>query len=98
MKRRYQEIVERMKKAGNLKNESAVARRLGVTPQALSNYKKRDTMPSGLILKFADMTGVSIDWLVYGGDDMERKDVKRVRMPISHKKNIGTGGHFPAAI
>lgn len=60
------EIIERMKRAGRLKNDSAVARRLGITPQAVSNYKKRDKMPLGLVLKFSQLYDLSVDWLLTG--------------------------------
>ncbi len=62
----YSGIIERMKEAGKLKNESAAARVLSVTPQALSNYKKRDRMPSHLVIKFASIYGLSVDWLLTG--------------------------------
>ena len=42
---KYSDTIERMRWAGKLKNDSAVARVLGVTPQALSNYKKRGRAP-----------------------------------------------------
>ena len=66
----YSEIVERMKRAGGLKNDSAVARRLNLTPQALSNYKKKGRMPAGLVLKFAAIYGLSMDWLLTGSGRM----------------------------
>jgi hypothetical protein len=62
----YSEIIEKMRWAGKLKNDSAVARRLGVTPQALSNYKKRGEMPTDLVLKFSKMYDLSMDWLITG--------------------------------
>jgi hypothetical protein len=62
----YTDITERMKMAGKLKNDSAVARELDVTPQALSNYKKRGHMPMNLVLKFATKYGLSMDWLLTG--------------------------------
>ena len=62
----YTGIIGRMKEAGKLKNESAAARVLGVTPQALSNYKKRDRMPSHLVIRFASIYGLSVDWLLTG--------------------------------
>ena len=62
----YSEIIERMKRAGGLKYDSAVARRLNLTPQALSNYKKKGRMPAGLVLKFAAIYGLSVDWLLTG--------------------------------
>lgn len=60
------EVIERMKLYGKLKNDSAVARVLGVTPQALSNYKKRSEMPSNLVVKFAQIHEISMDWLITG--------------------------------
>ncbi len=68
----YPDIIERMRWAGNLKNDSAVARTLSVTPQALSNYKKRGEMPTDLVLRFADIYGLSVDWLITGKGDMYR--------------------------
>ncbi len=68
----YAEIIERMRWAGKLKNDSAVARKLSVTPQALSNYKKRGEMPTDLVLRFAKIYGLSVDWLISGGGEMYR--------------------------
>ncbi len=62
----YAEITGRMKLAGRLKNDSAIARVLEVTPQALSNYKKRDRMPMNLVLRFATLYHLSMDWLLTG--------------------------------
>ncbi len=63
---KYSDTIERMRWAGKLKNDSAVARRLGVTPQALSNYKKRGELPTDLVLRFSDIFSLSIDWLIRG--------------------------------
>jgi hypothetical protein len=68
----YLDIIEKMRWAGKLKNDSAVARVLGVTPQALSNYKKRGEMPTDLVLRFAKIFGLSVDWLIHGVGDMYR--------------------------
>ena len=64
----YIDCMERMKEAGRLKNDSAVARSLDITPEALSNYKKRDRMPAARVVRFAVVNGISIDWLVTGQD------------------------------
>lgn len=71
----YIEVIDRMKWAGRLKNDSAVARALDITPQALSNYKKRGEMPSNLIIEFSERFGISIDWLVTGAGDVYRRAV-----------------------
>lgn len=57
-------IADRMKEAGRLKNDSALARDLGITPQALSNYKKRGDFPAHLVIDFAGKHGLSIDALL----------------------------------
>src|SRR3972149_7949930 len=71
----YADVIDRMKWAGRLKNDSAVARALDITPQALSNYKKRGEMPSNLIIEFSERFGISIDWLVTGGGEVDRRAV-----------------------
>ena len=68
----YDQITERMRSQTNLKNDSAIAKVLGITPQALSNYKKRGKMPTSLIIKFADKYGLSVDWLISGFGSIKR--------------------------
>lgn len=69
---KYSDTIERMRWAGKLKNDSAVARVLGVTPQALSNYKKRGELPSDLVIRFAGIYNLSLDWLINGDGDVYR--------------------------
>ena len=66
----YAYVIEKMKWAGRLKNDSAVARVLEVTPQALSNYKKRGEMPSDLVLAFSERFGITLDWLLSGAGEI----------------------------
>lgn len=73
----YLGIRNRMLEAGNCKNDSALARALGVKPQALSNYKKRGKMPTNLIFRFAERFDVSLDWLVaspFANSELKRID------------------------
>ncbi len=79
----YFVIFERMLKAGNLKNSSEMARMLGLTPQAMSSYKRKGELSAGLIFKFADICGISIDWLLTGygeplSSEREARSVKEV--------------------
>lgn len=67
---RYSDIASRMKDIGELKNDAHLAKTLGITPQALSNYKKRKTISGDLILKFSKIYGISIDWLLTGEGEM----------------------------
>ncbi|MBI5344005.1 MAG: helix-turn-helix domain-containing protein [Deltaproteobacteria bacterium] len=77
----YSDLIERMRWAGKLKNDSAVARTLGVTPQALSNYKKRGEMPTDLVLRFAKIYGLSVDWLITGQGEMRKAEAEKKGYP-----------------
>ena len=70
----YSIIFERMLRAGNLKNSSEMARMLGLTPQAMSSYKRKGELSAGLIFKFAGICGVSIDWLLSGKGEVFKSD------------------------
>jgi len=63
---KYSDVIERMRWAGKLKNDSAVARALGVTPQALSSCKRRGELPANLLFKFSQIFSISLDWLLTG--------------------------------
>ena len=94
----YLDIIEKMRWAGKLKNDSAVARVLGVTPQALSNYKKRGEMPTDLVLRFAKLFGLSVDWLIHGVGDMYRPGAEATEKGIKDyvfaaESTTSYGGH-----
>ncbi len=69
---KYSDTIERMRWAGKLKNDSAVARTLAVTPQALSNYKKRGALPTDLVIRFSNIYALSVDWLLTGEGDVHK--------------------------
>lgn len=70
---KYQPIIDRILEVGEYKSASALAFDLGITPQALSNYKRRNTMPLNLIHKISEMYMISLDWLCYGEGNRERE-------------------------
>ncbi len=88
----YLDTIERMRWAGKLKNDSAVARVLGVTPQALSNYKKRGEMPTDLVLRFAEIHSLSVDWLISGKGEMYRFGTGPEDYLIAAEESVGYGG------
>lgn len=93
----YAEIIDRMRWSARLKNDSAVARALSITPQALSNYKKRGTMPTNLIIKFSELYGLSVDWLLTGSAAMYKEGVepseemKQSGMTFAHENTLQYG-------
>jgi transcriptional regulator with XRE-family HTH domain len=66
MNNNYTEVIKRIFWATGLRNTTAIARKIGITPQALSNYKKRTLMPLGVVLQIANKYGMSMDWLLSG--------------------------------
>ncbi len=90
----YLDTIERMRWAGKLKNDSAVARVLGVTPQALSNYKKRGEMPTDLVLRFAEIHSLSVDWLISGKGDMYRFGTGPEGYLMAAEEALAYGGEF----
>ena len=64
MNNEFEAVMNRILWATNLKNASALAGKLDLTPQALSNYKRRGIMPFGVIFQIAKKYGISMDWLL----------------------------------
>lgn len=79
----FSKVIDRMKFAGTLKNDSSVARALGITPQAISNYRKRGKLPTDHIIGFADTYGLLVDWLLWGEGDMYRSGYEGQRLEIT---------------
>lgn len=61
-------IIERLFKYFNVKTNTELAFKLGVTPTALSNWKARGSMDYDLI--FTKCEGVNFHWLFTGEGDM----------------------------
>jgi len=68
----YSKVFERMLRSGGFHNGSQLARAMGITPQAVSNYKRRGGLPIGLLIRFARRFNVSVDWLLTGEGRISR--------------------------
>lgn len=60
------EIIERLIQGTGVKNATALAGELGVTPQAISSAKKKGKIPRTWLKFVADKYDISMDWLRYG--------------------------------
>jgi transcriptional regulator with XRE-family HTH domain len=85
----FSTIVERMKLAAGLKNDSELARELNITPQALSNFKRKGEIPTDLVIQFADKFKLSVDWLRTGHGQVETREPEAEYMDIILEKMIG---------
>lgn len=84
----YSDIIDRMKLVTGLGYDSDLAKVLEITPQAISNFKKKGKLPSDLVIKFALEHKVSVDWLLTGEWDEKsaiavlRKQIPRSSRPL----------------
>ena len=69
----FNEIFARMLDAGDIKNSSQMAKALGISPQAISNYRKKGLLPAGIVMEFAAKFGISVDWLLTGDKETFHK-------------------------
>jgi len=88
----FSDIFERMLKVGRFKNGSEMAKALGVTPQAISNYKKKGELSAGFVLKFAGLHNVSVDWLLTGVGERVRPAGQRLSSSICTIAIVETDG------
>ncbi|WP_438281012.1 helix-turn-helix domain-containing protein [Pseudomonas alabamensis] len=59
-------VLERLKQLTDCQTDSALSRALGISPQTLSSWKVRESVPYALCVNLAARTGVSLDWLLLG--------------------------------
>lgn len=52
-----------MKQVAQVRTDSDLSEALGVSPQTLSSWKGRDSIPYAICIDFAQARGVSLDWL-----------------------------------
>lgn len=59
-------VINRLKQVLDARSDTALAKALGTTPQTLSSWKSRGSVPYALCVDVCDMHGVSLDWLIRG--------------------------------
>ncbi|GLK58844.1 MULTISPECIES: helix-turn-helix transcriptional regulator [Azotobacter] len=69
-------VLARLKMLTGCATDTALASTLGISPQTLSSWKSRDTIPYALCVEVADEHGVSLDWLLVGEGAMSRGEVE----------------------
>ncbi|HCG05539.1 MAG TPA: helix-turn-helix transcriptional regulator [Desulfovibrio sp.] len=66
----FEAIFERLMKAAGVRNDSELARALGITPQSVNGARKRGEVPPAWVQSYAERTGTSSDWLFFGRGPM----------------------------
>ena len=62
----FEDKFSRLWRSVGAKNDSELARALGVIQQTVSAARKRKTIPCSWIIKISENYGISCDWLLYG--------------------------------
>lgn len=65
-------VLARLKIVTNAATDTALAKALGISPQTLSSWKIRDSIPYALCVSLARERGISLDWLLTGEGSMLR--------------------------
>lgn len=62
------QVLERVSAVTGARYDSAIARELGVTPQTVSSWRKRGTVPYEVVTAFAAKKGLSLNYMLLGKD------------------------------
>ena len=60
------DTLERLLQGAGLRRDSQLAEILGVSPQAVSQARRKGKIPDGWVLKVAAQFGLSTDWIFFG--------------------------------
>jgi len=62
----FSEVLARMKLVTQSTTDSGLSASLGVSPQTVSSWKGRDSIPYAICVDLANQYGISLDWLLVG--------------------------------
>lgn len=65
----YSDTIDRLLQGAGLKRNSQLAELLGVSPQAVSQARRKGRIPDGWVLKIAEQFGLSTDWIFFGDEN-----------------------------
>jgi len=71
-------FLKRLKSALNLKSNVELASYLGISTQALSNWKTRNTIDYELVFTKCYISGLNLNWVFSNEGDVFRKDDKSI--------------------
>lgn len=77
----FDAVMGRLLTASNSRNDSELARALGITPQSVSGARKRGEVPPAWIQSYAEKTGVCSDWLFFGRGPMHLDETPPAPQP-----------------
>ncbi|MGF6395846.1 helix-turn-helix domain-containing protein [Pseudomonas plecoglossicida] len=67
-------VLARLKQLTGANSDVQLARSLNISPQTLSSWKIRQSIPYSLCIDLADIHGCSLDWLLLGNQSPDKSD------------------------
>ncbi|MBA1205223.1 bacteriophage CI repressor [Pseudomonas capeferrum] len=74
-------VLSRLKLVTASDTDAALSKALGVSPQTLSSWKVRNSIPYSLCVDLAARQGISLDWLLMG----EGPQLRQADIPAQHQ-------------
>ena len=81
------ETLDRLLQGAGLRRDSQLAELLGVSPQAVSQARRKGRIPDGWVLKVAEKFGLSTDWIFFGREP--RQTGAGAAAELSHEAQAG---------
>lgn len=79
------DTLDRLLQGTGLRRDSQLAELLGVSPQAVSQARRKGRIPDGWVLKVAAQFGLSTDWIFFGKSPAEgREKTGMEALPSGH--------------
>lgn len=76
-------VLARMKLVTQSATDSGLSSALGVSPQTVSSWKGRDSIPYAICVELADKHGISLDWLLVGEGPRFRAHTHQAMYPAA---------------
>lgn len=96
------QVLDRLLQGVGLRRDSQLAELLGVTPQAVSQARRKGRVPDGWVLRLASRFALSTDWIYFGrGEAKSLPGASSPSLPsLTHYKDAkvpGEAGHVEMA-
>ena len=96
-----QNAIDRAKIALGVRTDVDLAKTLNIAQSAVAGWRKRGMVPQEQAVKIAQMTGVSLDWLILGRNQphtgvvfYSAPDVRKLDIPLTDKIRMLSDWHI----
>lgn len=86
--RTLNEILERLYKSLNIKNDADFCRKYGIKKNTLSTWKARNKIPYELIDDIAEKENLSLDWLLHGKNNSQNENITNNQTRLQKAKEL----------